>query len=86
MAADQRNWKIGKDVRQTCFFFNVPEHRNPRAEDNKMQDMEYIQIFESSLGLENIQMITFFRVGKKSLTLNRPLKLVLMKSQKNPNR
>ena len=30
----------------TLFFLNVPEHRYPRAEDNKMQDMEYIQIFE----------------------------------------
>ena len=49
-------------------FFNVPEHRNPRGEENK---------------LENLQITHCFRLGKKSSTTNRPLKLVLeMKSQK----
>ena len=63
-------------------LFNVPEHRYPRAEENKMQDMEYIQRLSSCLGLESPQIITCFRLGKKSLTSNRPLKLVLeMKSQ-----
>ena len=46
-----------------------------------MQDMEYIQRLSSCLGLESPQIITCFRLGKKSLTSNRSLKLV-MKSQK----
>ena len=46
--------------------------------------MEYIQRLSQSLGLETPQIITCFRLGKKSLTLNRPLKLVLeLNSQKN---
>ena len=64
-------------------FFNVPEHRNPRGEENKLQDIDDIQRLSSSLGLENLQITHGFRLGKKSSTTNRPLKLVLeMKSQK----
>ena len=64
-------------------FFNVPEHRNPRGEENKLQDIEDIQRLSSSLGLENFQITHCFRLGKKSSTTNRPLKLALeIKSQK----
>ena len=64
-------------------FFNVPEHRNPRGEGNKLQDIDDIQRLSSSLGLGNLQITHCFRLGKKSSTTNRPLKLVLeMKSQK----
>ena len=48
-----------------------------------MGEIECIQRLGSSLGLESPQIITCFRLGKKSLTSNRPEKLVLeMKSQK----
>ena len=64
-------------------LFNVPEHRYPRAEDNKIKQIEYIQRLSSSLGLECPQKITYFRLGKNALTSNRPQKVVLeMKPQK----
>ena len=45
-------------------IFNVPEHRQPRGEENKLQDIEDIQRLSSSLGLENLQIIHCFRLGK----------------------
>ena len=63
--------------------FNVPEHHHPRGEDNKKGDIDDMQRLSSSLGLENLQIIACFRLGRKKTTSNRPLKLVLeIKSQK----
>ena len=58
-------------------IFNVPEHRLPRGEDNKIKDIEDTQNLSSSLGLENLHIAHCFRLGKKTQTSSRPLKLVL---------
>ena len=58
-------------------YVNVPEHRLPRGEDNKIKDIEYTQNLSSSLGLENLHLTHCFRLGKKTQTSSRPLKLVL---------
>lgn len=43
--------------------FNLVEHRSPSGEENKKRDEENIKRLSASLGLENPQYLTCFRLG-----------------------
>ena len=64
-------------------LFNLSEHREASGIDNKRKDEEDVRSLCASLGLENVNFLTTFRLGKKFPSKTRPLKIVLeLKSHK----
>ena len=63
---DSRTKEDRKRRDTNLIIFNVPEHRLPRGEDNKMKDIEDTQNLSSSLGLENLRRTHCFRLGKNT--------------------
>ena len=58
-------------------IFNLKEHNHETGADNKRADEEDVLEISSGLGLENLNIIALFRLGKKDPSKNRPLKVVL---------
>lgn len=58
-------------------FFNLPEHRLQSSEENKKADEDDVMSLSRHLGLENLQMVAWFRLGKLTAERCRPLKVVL---------
>ena len=58
-------------------LFNLSEHREASGIDNKRKDEEDVRSLCASLGLENVNFLTTFRLGKKFPSKTRPLKIVL---------
>lgn len=64
-------------------LFNLLEHRENSGLDNKRKDEDDVRSLCASLGLENVNLLTTFRLGKKIPSRTRPLKIVLeIKSHK----
>lgn len=58
-------------------FFNMPEYRYRSSEENKKADEDDLMILSSHLGLENLQIVAWFRLGKLTANRCRPIKVVL---------
>lgn len=64
-------------------LFNLQEHNFPTGQENKATDAEDFRQLCTSLGIDPPNMITWFRLGKKTPDKTRPLKIVLeTKAQK----
>lgn len=76
---DIRIREIDDRKRRDCniLIFNLPEPRNRRPEENKKSDEEDVKALSLHLGLENIQILTIFRLGRQTSGSCRPLKVVL---------
>ena len=55
----------------------MPEPRRNSVEETKLADEEALNQISHSIGLENVQIITLFRLGKPTPTKCRPLKVIL---------
>ena len=55
-------------------LFNLSERREASEIDNKRKDEENVRSLCASLGLENVNVSTTFRLGKKFPSKTRPLK------------
>ena len=75
---DQRS-KVLEDRKRremNLVFFNLKEHSHVTGHLNKQGDEEDIKTICSSLGLENVEIVTLYRIGKRS-GKSRPLKVIL---------
>ena len=64
-------------------IFNLPESTDVDGAENKKQDELSMLQISSALGLDNLEIVTSFRMGKKSPDIKRPFKVILKeKSQK----
>lgn len=57
--------------------FNLLEHNNPSGLENKRQDEEDITRICASLDVEELQIVTMYRLGRKMDSKTRPLKVIL---------
>lgn len=57
--------------------FNLEEHSNETGHENKAQDDEDIRRICSSIGVEEIEIVTLYRLGKKKQNKTRPTKIIL---------
>ena len=55
----------------------MPEPRRNSVEETKLADEEALNQISHSIGLENVQIITLFRLGKPTPAKCRPLKVIL---------
>lgn len=76
---DSRTKELDDRKKRDCnvLFFNMPEHRHQSSEENKKADGEDVMTVSRLLGLENIQLVTWFRLGRMAANRCRPLKVVL---------
>lgn len=76
---DQRNKELEDRKRRelNLTVFNLDEHRHRSGVENKQADEQDILNISASLGLENLNIVTSFRLGKKEDSKIRPLKIVL---------
>ena len=58
-------------------IFNLKEHNNGSGLDNKKADEIDIKAISTSLGLENLNIVTSARLGKREEAKTRPLKVIL---------
>ena len=57
--------------------FNMPEHRYQSPEENKKADEDDVMILSRHIGLENLQLVAWFSLGKLTSNRCRPIKVVL---------
>lgn len=57
--------------------FNLPEHNNPSGLENKRQDEEDVTRICESIDVEELQIVTMYRLGRKMDSKTRPLKVIL---------
>lgn len=76
---DKRNKEVEERKRREAniLVFNLPENESSTGSENKKADEDRIQEICSKLGLENIQFVTTFRLGKKLPQKPRPIKVIL---------
>ena len=76
---DARTKELDDRRRRDCnlVLFNLPEHRSQNTEENKKGDEEDVKLLCSSLGLENVEFVAQFRLGRRNPTSSRPLKVIL---------
>ena len=76
---DQRNKELEDRKRRelNLTVFNLEEHQHRSGFENKQADEQDILIISASLGLENLNIVTSFRLGKKEDSKIRPMKIVL---------
>ena len=58
-------------------IFNLKEHNNDSGLDNKKEDEIDIKAISTSLGLENLNIVTSARLGKREEAKTRPLRVIL---------
>ena len=76
---DQRNKELEDRKRRelNLTIFNLDEHQHRSGVENKQADEQDILNISASLGLENLNIVTSFRLGKKENSKIRPMKIVL---------
>ena len=76
---DRRNSELQdrKKRELNVTIFNLPEHNSPIEIENKRTDKNNIRTISESLGLENIDIVTSYRLGKEQPGKCRPLKIIL---------
>ena len=57
--------------------FNLPEHNNPLGSDNKREDEADMKFIGNKLGIQDLNIVICFRLGKKLPNKIRPLKVIL---------
>ena len=56
--------------------FNLPEHNNPLDSDNKREDEADMKFTGNKLGIQDLNIVICFRLGKKLPNRIRPLKVI----------
>ena len=82
---DKRNLELEDRKRRelNITFFNLMEHSSDNTSENKKADELDIRVISASLGIENLNITAFYRLGKKEPAKTRPLRVVLdSKSQR----
>ncbi|MES9881397.1 MAG: hypothetical protein ABW185_11005 [Sedimenticola sp.] len=82
---DSRNREMDNRRRRetNLVIFNLPEGSNATNIENKKDDETRISTISSSLGLDDLDITTSFRLGQSRPTVTRPLKIILaQKSQR----
>ncbi|MEW8545300.1 MAG: hypothetical protein AB2693_17395, partial [Candidatus Thiodiazotropha sp.] len=76
---DSRNKELEERKRRelNITLFNLPEHSNSNGNDNKREDERDFTKISSELGLDNVNIVTSFRLGRKQVNKIRPLKVIL---------
>lgn len=76
---DKRNRELEDRKRRelNITVFNLEEHSNQTGLENKAQDEEDIRRICSSIGVEEVEIVTFYRLGKKIQNKTRPIKIIL---------
>lgn len=76
---DTRNKELEERKRRefNLAVFNLPEHNNEVGNMNKLADESDFKEICSGLGLETVNIVTTFRLGKKNRNVVRPLKVIL---------
>ena len=76
---DTRVKELDERKRRDCnvVIFNMPEPRKNSVEENKVADGENLKLLSQNLGLEGVQIITLFRLGRPISGKCRPIKVVL---------
>ena len=62
---------------QNVVFFNLKEHSNSQGVKNKNADERGVSQLCSDLGLDNLRIVTSYRLGKRNDSKIRPLKVIL---------
>ena len=62
---------------QKVVFFNLKEHSNSQGVENKNADEREVGQICSDLGLDNLRIVTSYRLGKRDDSKIRPLKVIL---------
>ena len=62
---------------QNVAFFNLKEHSNSQGVENKNADEREVSQICSDLGLDNLRIVTSYRLGKRDDSKIRPLKVIL---------
>ena len=68
---------LAKFVGLALFARLIPEPRRHLAKENKVADEDGLRLLCQHLGLENLQIVTLFRLGRQATGKCRPLKVVL---------
>ena len=82
---DKRNLELEDRKRRelNITIFNLMEHSSDNTAENKKADELDIRAITASLGIENLNITTFYRLGKKKPAKTCPLRVVLdSKSQR----
>ena len=76
---DKRNRELeGRKRRElNLTIFNLKEHRNENGTENKRADEVDVRIISASLELENLSIVTSYRLGRKDDAKTRPLRIIL---------
>ena len=85
VVVDKRNRELEDRKRRelNITLFNLPEHNSYDNSENKRKDEIDVRSISASLGLEILNIVTTYRLGKKVQSKTRPLRVVLdSKSQR----
>ena len=76
---DKRNLELEDRKRRelSITILNLMEHSSDNTSENKKADELDIRVISSSLVIENLNITTFYRLGKKEPAKTRPLRVVL---------
>ena len=76
---DSRNKELEDRKRRelNLTIFNLKEHSHDVGRDNKTADEQDIIAISASLGLDNLNITTSYRLGKREQGKTRPLKIIL---------
>ena len=76
---DSRNKELEDRKRRelNLTIFNLKEHSHDVGRDNKAADEQDIIAISASLGLDNLNITTSYRLGKREQGKTRPLKIIL---------
>ena len=76
---DNRNKELEDRKRRelNLTIFNLKEHNNDSGLDNEKEDEIDIKAISTSLGLENLNIVTSARLGKREEAKTRPLRVIL---------
>ena len=70
---------------QNVVFFNLKEHSNSQGVENKNADEREVGQICSELGLDNLRIVTSYRLGKRDDSKIRPLKVIVSKIEPREN-
>ena len=76
---DSRNKELEDRRRRelNLTIFSLPEYNYPTGAENKAKDELDVKYISTKLGLQEIKIVTCFRLGKKQANKTRPLKVIL---------
>ena len=76
---DSRNKELEDRRRRelNLTIFSMPEYNYPTGAENKAKDESDVKYISTKLGLQELNIVTCFRLGKKQANKIRPLKVIL---------